>query len=277
MNVTFYGVRGSIPTPGPDYVKYGGNTACVHVELSDGSDLIFDAGTGIRVLGKKLIQSNKPINIILSHNHWDHIQGFPFFAPIYQPGRQITVTPGLTNERRPKAFLEQMSGSLFPVPHESLQSNINIHEPKEDHWQIGKCKITRLGMNHPGGGCCYLLEDNGKKLAYITDNELYPPYQKTTDFLHFVDLAKNVDLLIHDAQYVIEDMPGKSGWGHSVAQEAIKLALAANAKNLALYSHDPERNDSMIDAIVEEAQEIIAIGGGLTTCVGAMEGMQFTL
>ena len=276
MQVTFYGVRGSIPTPGEDFVRYGGNTACTYIKLDDGTHIVLDSGTGIRLLGKRLLSDASPIHILLSHNHWDHIQGFPFFAPIYQKDRPIYVTPGETDELRPEAFLEQMSGSFFPVPREAIQAKLSLHQPSQNSWSISTAKITRLKMNHPGGGSCYCIEDSGVKIAYVTDNELYPPYAKNTDFLDFVNFVKHADLLIHDAQYVIEDMPAKSGWGHSVAEEAIKLALAANVKTLALYSHDPERNDAMVDELVEHANEIIAIGGGTTSCVGARESQTFT-
>lgn len=277
MLVTFYGVRGSIPTPGSQFVKYGGNTACVHVVLDDDTNIVLDSGTGIRNLGKNLLKNNSPVHILLSHNHWDHIQGFPFFAPIYQSGREIHITPGLTEEIRPSGILEQMTGSFFPVPREAIAANIVIQTYADNSWLIGEARINRLKMNHPGGGSCYTIEYKNRKVAYITDNELYPPYKKNTDFLDFVHFAKDADLLIHDAQYVIEDMPEKSGWGHSVAEEAVKLALACNVKNLALYSHDPEREDKMIDDIVEQASFIIEVGGGKTICVGAKEGMSLKL
>lgn len=277
MQVSFYGVRGSIPTPGIEFNRYGGNTACVHVELSDGTDIVLDAGTGIRLLGKELIKKQTPVHILLTHNHWDHIQGFPFFAPIYQPNRSILVTPGMTDETHPNGFLDQMTGSYFPVPKEAIAANIQVQTYQSDTWEIGSAQISRMKMNHPGGGSCYSISDKGKKVAYITDNELYPPYKKNTDFLDFVAMAKNADLLIHDAQYIIQDMPGKSGWGHSVAEEAIKLALACQAKRLALYSHDPERTDAMVDEIVEHAKMIIEIGGGNTECFGASESMLVSL
>jgi phosphoribosyl 1,2-cyclic phosphodiesterase len=277
LQVTFFGVRGSIPTPGEETLRYGGNTACVHVVLADKTDIVLDAGTGIRLLGKKLVKTNTPIHLLLSHNHWDHIQGFPFFAPIYMPGRQIYVTPGITENSQPDAFLQQMTGSFFPVPKEAIAANISIETYQNDNWTLGSAAIARMPMNHPGGGSCYTITDNNCKIAYVTDNELYPPYKKNADFLEFVEFVKDADLLIHDAQYIIQDMPAKSGWGHSVAEEAIKLALAANVKKLALYSHDPERTDAMVDEIVEYATMIIDIGGGTTTVVGASEGLVVTL
>ncbi|MBU2979129.1 MBL fold metallo-hydrolase [Alteromonas sp. C1M14] len=274
MQLTFYGVRGSIPTPGPKYVRYGGNTACVHIQLSDGTDIILDAGTGIRLLGNQLIGQQTPIHILLTHNHWDHIQGFPFFAPIYQPGREINITPGMTSLPEYDQILKQMEGSVFPVPSSALTSKITLTPIPEDieSWTIGGATISRLPMNHPGKGSAYSIEENGVKIAYITDNELYPPYKKETDFLTFVEFARDADIIIHDAQYMLSDMPAKSGWGHSVAEEAVKLAMASNAKRLALYSHDPERTDDDIDNVVTHCNEYITIAESEVELFAASEG-----
>ena len=232
MRLTFYGVRGSIPTPGAAFVRYGGNTACVHIELEDGTDIVLDSGTGIRLLGEHLAKKNTPIHLLLSHNHWDHIQGFPFFPPIYQAEREINIYPGQTLFEEPDQILKQMEGSLFPVPRSALRANISLIEvPKADNtFVIGSAKITRLAMNHPGSGSAYCINADGVKVAYITDNELYPPYKKETDFIDFAKFTENADLLIHDAQYMLSDMPAKNGWGHSVAEEAVKLAMPSNAK-----------------------------------------------
>lgn len=278
MLVTFYGVRGSIPTPGEAFVKYGGNTACVHVKLGN-TDIILDAGTGIRAIGTKLLEHTHPIHILLSHNHWDHIQGFPFFAPIFQADRQIDIYPGQIDFDEPDAILNQMQGSVFPVSQDMLSANICIKklDATIEKWQIDDILVSRLKMNHPGGGSSYRLDANGKSLVYLTDNELYPPYTKATDFQEFVEFAKGTDLLIHDAQYLISDMPAKSGWGHSVAEEAVKLAMACGAKQLALYSHDPSRTDDDIDSIVEHSKLIIELGGASAVCFGARENQEVQL
>ncbi len=275
MKITFCGVRGSTPAPGAEFIRYGGNTACVHVELADGSDIVLDAGTGIRELGKKLAGKKTPVHILLSHNHWDHIQGFPFFIPIYQANREILITPGLTDLKQPEAVLDQMTGSYFPVHKNDLAATIKvIPRPvqEDDEWYINNALVSRLKMNHPGGGSCYTIKESGSKIAYITDNELYPPYRKQTDFLDFVEFATGADLLIHDAQYLVSDMPGKSGWGHSVAEEAVKLAMACKVKQLALYSHDPERTDDDIDEIIAHCKDVIDAGGMDLICFGAREG-----
>jgi phosphoribosyl 1,2-cyclic phosphodiesterase len=274
MRLTFYGVRGSIPTPGADFIRYGGNTACVHIELEDGTDIVLDSGTGIRALGEKLASKTTPIHLLLSHNHWDHIQGFPFFVPIYQDGREINIFPGQTLLDEPDQILRQMEGSVFPVPREALKANISIEKlpDTQDKFTIGNAVIKRLRMNHPGKGSAYCIEADGCKIAYITDNELYPPYKKETDFLEFVMFALDADLLIHDAQYMLSDMPAKTGWGHSVAEEAVKLAMACNAKQLALYSHDPERTDKDIDEVVAHCNEYVTIAESTLKIIASSEG-----
>ncbi len=279
MQVTFFGVRGSCPAPGPEFIKYGGNTACVHVCLDDGTDIILDAGTGIKNLGRKLIKKTSDIHLLLSHNHWDHIQGFPFFAPIYQPDRNIFITPGQTNLNADYAILEQMSGSYFPVDYKTLPSNIQIMpQPKEvNNWKVGEAKISRLAMNHPGSGSSFCIEADGKKVAYITDNELYPPYKKNTDFLDWVDFSRDADLIIHDAQYMIADMPTKLGWGHSIAEEAVKLAMGSRAKRMALYSHDHIRTDDEITKIESHCHEIVEICCADLELFAAAEGLTITL
>jgi len=274
MRLIFYGVRGSIPTPGAAFVRYGGNTACVHIELEDGTDIVLDSGTGIRLLGEHLAKKNTPIHLLLSHNHWDHIQGFPFFPPIYQAEREINIYPGQTLFEEPDQILKQMEGSLFPVPRSALRANISLIEiPKADNtFAIGSAKITRLAMNHPGSGSAYCINADGVKVAYITDNELYPPYKKETDFIDFAKFAENADLLIHDAQYMLSDMPAKNGWGHSVAEEAVKLAMASNAKKLALYSHDPERTDDDIDDVAKHCNEYVTVAESNLQVFASSEG-----
>ncbi|CAD5265998.1 Phosphoribosyl 1 [Alteromonas sp. 38] len=280
MRLTFYGVRGSIPTPGEAYARYGGNTACVHIELTDGTDIVLDSGTGIRLLGNNLRRKDTPVHLLLSHNHWDHIQGFPFFSPIFQKDREIYIYPGQTTLPEYDQILKQMEGSSFPVPISALPSKLHltIIPPEQDIWEIGSAIIRRIPINHPGKGSAYSIEERGIKIAYITDNELYPPYKKETDFLTFVDFARNADVVIHDAQYMMSDMPAKTGWGHSIAEEAVKLAIACNAKQLALYSHDPDRTDEDIDKVVEHCMDYITIAESNLKIFASTEGqsLEFT-
>ena len=275
MQLTFYGVRGSVPAPGAEFAKYGGNTACVHIELKDQTQIILDAGTGIKALGHKLLSSQQDIHLLLSHNHWDHIQGFPFFAPIYQANRKILITPGMTNYDEFDAILKQMSGSYFPVHYKDLESDIVLQSVSEDtmDWFIASAHVCRHKMNHPGSGSSYLIEADGAKIAYITDNELNPPYQKQTDIAEWISFAQGADLLIHDAQYLPADMPAKLGWGHSIAEEAVNLALKCNVKKLALYSHDHIRTDDEIDNIESHCRQLVAESGSNINVFAAQEGM----
>ncbi len=249
MKLTFYGVRGSIPASGANTIKYGGNTPCIYIETDDDFHLILDAGTGIIPLGDQLISDTKPIFLLLSHNHWDHIQGFPFFRPAYQPNRRLTILPGLTTPYEPEAILKQMSGTNFPVDASHLSANITImpDHPLDETLQLGNIKITRMIINHPCGGSAYLFDNDSYRFAYITDNELTPPDGATTTKVQWQKFIQNIDLLIHDAQYYPDDFPAKAGWGHSPFNQVVELAIAANVKSLCLFSHDYRRTDIEID------------------------------
>ena len=278
MLVTFYGVRGSIAAPGPLTVKYGGNTSCVHVRLNNGSNLIFDAGPGIRELGKQMVRHDEPLLLLLSHGHWDHIQGYPFFGPIYQPGREIRVCQGVeSNEIALKAILEQMDGSNFPVHSGDLPSTIKTVHEVDKYLNEQSYHTLRKHLNHPGGGNAYRIEEDGVSIAYITDNELDPPGAPSTTYGEWVEFCQGVDLMIHDAQYTESDMPAKHGWGHSLISQVRELAVDAQVKNLVMYHHDPERSDSELDEIAIESAKFFK---SKTSTIGsyiAAEGLTFEL
>lgn len=249
MKVTFYGTRGSCPTPGNDTLKYGGNTACVLIESAGGDQLILDAGTGIRVLGDEMIQNHRDVHLLLSHNHYDHIQGFPFFKPIYQSGRNIHIYPSVTEPDQPRAVLEQINGSYFPLDEHELRANLFFHDA---HWptqpmEINHFQIYRRTLNHPNGGSAFIIEKDKKRVAYVTDNELSPPGTANTTPFEWKEFLLGVDLVIHDGQYIEQDMPLKHGWGHSLINEVVDLANCAHIKRLAIYSHDPDRTDDELD------------------------------
>lgn len=249
MKVTFYGTRGSCPAPGPDTLKYGGNTACVLLESAGGSKLILDAGTGIRVLGNELAGGSEDIYLLLSHNHHDHIQGFPFFTPVYQTNRNIHIYPSNTQPSQPRAVIEQINGSYFPLDEHELTANIQFHQLS---WQqqpelINHFRVYRKDINHPNGGSAYVIESDSKRVAYITDNELNPPENAATSAVEWKEFILGVDLVIHDGQYIEADMPLKHGWGHSLIAETLDLANCSHIKQLAIYSHDPDRTDQELD------------------------------
>ncbi|MCI2283874.1 MBL fold metallo-hydrolase [Colwellia sp. MSW7] len=244
MKIEFYGVRGS-PTPGKDTVIFGGNTSCVYVCLNDGNDVILDAGTGIIGLGSRLFEKENSITILLTHNHWDHIQGFPFFKPIYQPSRKISIITGAVDFEDKDMILKQMSGSSHPVKFDQLPADIGIDTKitLNKRFNIPGFTVETQALNHPDGGTAYCLYADGKKLAYVTDNELNTPTTPTTSRQQWLDFIADADVLIHDAQYTEDDLPLKLGWGHSIFEEVGRLAREANVKTLFIISHDPERKD----------------------------------
>lgn len=279
MKIVFYGVRGSIPAPGPSTAKYGGNTSCVYIELENGKNMIFDAGTGLRLLGQKLCSNDDPVNIILSHGHWDHIQGYPFFIPIYQPDRQINVYARATYGKDLLCPLfDQMDGSNFPVKADDLLSKSNwVSDNIETVLLDDDIHIQRKGLNHPGGGSAYLVEDHGVRCAYITDNELDPPYKIHTTYDEWVDFCRGVDVLIHDAQYTEDDMPHKHGWGHSLISQVRQLAVDAEVGHLVMFHHDPDRTDGELDEIQIENDRFFKRQHTPIKSFCAAEGMEIRL
>ena len=280
MIITFYGVRGSTAVPGPMTAKYGGNTSCVHIELESGHDLILDAGTGIRLLGNKLASKSTPANLLLSHGHWDHIQGYPFFAPIYQPDREIHVYISVEKGHKLLSTLfQQMDGTHFPVRVEDLPSNISpkFKGIESELYEREGIKVVRQALNHPGGGSAYKIDENGASLAYVTDNELDPPYATSTNYDQWVNYLHGVDVLIHDAQYTEDDMPHKHGWGHSLLSQVRQLATDAEVGTLVMFHHDPDRSDSQLDEIQIENLIYLKSHRAPARSVCAAEGMQIHL
>ncbi len=280
MIITFYGVRGSTASPGPLTVKYGGNTSCVHIELENGHDLILDAGTGIRLLGDKLAKKSTPANILLSHGHWDHIQGYPFFAPIYQPNRDIHVYLSVEKGHKLLSTLfEQLDGTHFPIRVEDLPSNnfTKFKGIESELYEREGILVVKQPLNHPGDGMAYKINENGMTCAYVTDNELDPPYAQSTNYDQWVNYLHGVDVLIHDAQYTEDDMPHKHGWGHSLISQVRQLATDAEVGTLVMFHHDPDRSDSELDEIQIENQIYLKSHRAPTRSICAAEGMRMHL
>jgi len=279
MKISFYGVRGSIPSPGPATVRYGGNTSCVYIELDNGQGLILDAGTGIRELGKRLQETDGVINILLSHGHWDHIQGYPFFAPIYQPGRQIRVfTAAGEGHGQICSLFDQIDGANFPLRTNQLPSHAEcIAENAESMLAMDNVHLQRAHINHPGGGYAYRVEEDGASCVYVTDNELEPPDKPATTYDQWVAFCHGADVLIHDAQYIASDMPRKHGWGHSLVSQVRQLAVDAEVGCLVMFHHDPDRSDTEIDFIQKENEQFFRGRRAPALSVCAAEGMQISL
>jgi phosphoribosyl 1,2-cyclic phosphodiesterase len=255
-------------------VRYGGNTVCVEVRLADGQVLILDAGTGLRELGNALKSEahTAPIHMLLTHLHWDHVMGLPFFKPIWQKGTHLLIHP-LANEMQQSAARMRtlFDGIHFPVRAADVPGTIDFLETRGDPWRIGSATITHILLNHPGGAQGFRIDDDGgASLAYITDNELSPPAgaQGTTidELARFVEGA---NLVIHDAQYVESDMPAKHGWGHSTLEDVLP--------HLVFFHHDPERDDDAIDAMAARATEWLSEHAPHTRSTAAREGMELEL
>ncbi|MFT5218432.1 MAG: phosphoribosyl 1,2-cyclic phosphodiesterase [Planctomycetota bacterium] len=280
MKIEFYGVRGSTAAPGPLTAKYGGNTSCVHIELENGHDLVLDAGTGIRMLGQKLAKKPGALNLLLSHGHWDHIQGFPFFAPIYQPNRDIHVYNSVeSGDRLFSSLFEQMDGTNFPIKVEDLPSN-NMPKFKgieSELYEREGITLVKQGLNHPGGGVAYKITENQVTVAYVTDNELEPPGSLHTSYDHWINYLHGVDVLIHDAQYTEDDMPHKHGWGHSLISQVRRLASDAEVGCLVMFHHDPDRSDSELDEIQIENEKYLKSNHAPARSICAAEGMVISL
>ena len=275
--VTLWGVRGSIPAPGPETARYGGNTSCVSVEV-DGKVLVLDAGSGIRNLGRRLMGGDEPIYLLITHNHWDHIQGFPFFVPAYQPDRKLHLFPFPHEADAECTLLTQMDGSRFPVtPDMLLSDHACVREDPTTFLRGHGLEVQCIPANHPAGAYGIRVDHAGRSLVYIPDNELEPPGEKTTSFEDLVAFCRGVDVLIHDAQYLPEDMPHKHGWGHSVVEQTLALGAAARPKRLLLFHHDPERTDDQVAAIEQGAQAWCAEHCPDVACEAAREGTEILL
>jgi phosphoribosyl 1,2-cyclic phosphodiesterase len=279
MRVTFHGVRGSVPTPGPSTVRYGGNTVCVEARLSDGTLIVLDAGTGIRELGKQLIaeRHTAPIHLFITHGHWDHIIGLPFFGPLYSKSTHLVVhaVTELARERtiHPIVF----DGEHFPVRFADLPANIE-HDARAEDIRIGAARVRHIELNHPGNAVGFRIDDaDGTSLCYLTDNELYPPGEVTTPAPELARFAAGATLLVHDAQYLRSDMPAKRGWGHSVVDEVLALGKEAEARTLALHHHEPERDDDALDVIAAVADAWTKESAPAMKALVAREGMELTL
>jgi phosphoribosyl 1,2-cyclic phosphodiesterase len=284
LRVQFWGTRGSIPTPGRNTVRYGGNTPCVELRTSEGWLIILDAGTGIRELGRSLISraNGAPIagDIFLTHAHWDHIQGIPFFGPIFQRGNHFTIWGAKTLQTSiGRVVRDQMSPVVFPVAFAEVDATIDFCEIAEECRQGNGYEVRAYQVRHPGGALGYRFSeqhDNDRALVYISDNELGPgaKYDAREGWRDgLVDFVRDARVLVHDTMYTAEEYDHFRGWGHSTYDEVVELALEAGVRQLVLYHHKPERSDDEVDRRVDECRAFVARAGGKLEILPAAEGM----
>ncbi|MFT3926066.1 MAG: MBL fold metallo-hydrolase [Myxococcales bacterium] len=286
MEVRFWGVRGSIAAPGPSTLRTGGNTSCVEINWLDHfkegqrQRLMLDAGTGIRSAGAALASTSAPespleITLCLSHLHWDHIQGLPFFAPLYRANTRLTIYgPGASDSELENALMTQMGAPGFPVPWHALPAQIHLQALRGgERFQVGEAEVTCRALNHPGGVLAYRIDQANQSVVYATDTEHGAEMDET-----LLSLAEGADALIYDAMYTEAEYrgtpgrPPRVGWGHSTWQAGAQVAHAARVGRYVLFHHDPVRDDAQVDALESAAREVfpgtLAAREGLALSLG---------
>ena len=266
--VTFWGVRGTIPCPMASHMQFGGNTSCVEVQAG-GARLVLDAGTGLRLLGKRFqAERVEEATLLLSHTHLDHISGFPFFGPAFQPGFRFRVMAGHLNGQTDirSVMARQMERPLFPVPLQTMGGSISFEDfAPGDGFGIGDgVVVCTAPLNHPDGATGYRISYGGRSMAYVTDTEPLPDGRLDANILGLID---RVDLLLYDTTYTDEEYVGRVGWGHSTWQEGVRLAREARVGRLVLFHHEPDHDDLAMARIEALAQ--IALPGTIAAREGA--------
>lgn len=255
LALRFWGVRGSIACPSPEHVRYGGNTSSLEI-MAGGHVVLLDAGTGIRLLGHSLLERGiTKGSLLLTHSHWDHINGFPFFAPGFKQGHDYKVMAGHLESGSIRDVLAgQMTQPTFPVPLEAMKANLEFSDFKAgDSFELAPgVRVRTAPLNHPNNATGYRIEHAGRSICYVTDTEHIPgkPDQNV------LGLIEGADVVVYDSTYTDEEFETKVGWGHSTWQEAVRLCNAANVKKLCLFHHDPEHTDDIMDAIGAEARAL---------------------
>lgn len=284
MQVRFWGTRGSIAKPGPSTLRYGGNTSCVEVCSDDGTRLVIDCGTGAHELAQALMADPTSArgHLLVSHTHWDHIQGFPLFEPLFVSGQQWEIyAPGGRAQHLEASLAGQMSYDYHPVGLDELEASYRFHDLTEGQFDVGGIRVTARYLNHPALTLGYRLEADGAVVVYASDHEphairtrderpgLLPVHREDQRHVRFLSGA---DLVIHDAQYTLSEYRERGGWGHTPFECAVDYSIAARVRRLALYHHDPLRGDSELDEIVHEAQKLADMGHHAPRVCAAAEG-----
>ncbi|MBU2574004.1 MAG: MBL fold metallo-hydrolase [Elusimicrobia bacterium] len=276
MKVKFWGARGSIPVSGRQYIKYGGSTTCVEVRSKKDELVIIDAGTGIRLLGKELIKnSHNSFTMLFTHAHWDHIIGFPFFAPIYDKKTHIRVMGcSFSSDPVREIVAKTMQPPGFPVKFEEIAVRFEFDSVCSAGCKIGTLFLKPIELSHPNHGLGYKFTEAGRTFVFLTDNELGFKHPDGMDFADYAKFSEGADLLVHDADYTENEYPRRKTWGHSTYRQAIDLAINAGVKSLGLFHHNQERTDPEMEKILADCRKIIKKAGSKLDCFAVKEGQE---
>ena len=281
MHIKFWGTRGSIPVPGKDTTIYGGNTTCLEITLESGRVIIIDSGTGIRPLGEQLIgdRAKVDIHLLITHIHWDHVWGFPFFDPVYEPTSKITIDGFPTCMKGLRAtFDNRMGDGFFPIKFDDLKAEISYLDAlNHGALKIDSVVIDSVPLQHPQGGFGFRFREGKKTLVFITDNELTEKAWAGRHPNDFIEFCKDADILIHDAQYTPEEREKRGGWGHSDYVAALNLALESHVKRFVLFHHDPSRKDPEVVSFKNHCEDLANEKKVDIAIDAAKEGSELTL
>lgn len=279
MIIRCYGARGSIPVSGPEYLGYGGDTTCFEVRSREDDILIIDAGSGIRRLGNNLLREGRfAYTLFLTHSHWDHILGFPFFKPIYDSRTTIGIR-GCTEAQGDlkKLLARAMSGPYFPVPFDNLAATITYEDDCVLSYHVGPIGIWPIHLSHPNGGQGYKLVEDDKTFVFLTDNELGYRHRGGLTPEAYVEFAWRADLFVHDAEYTPEEYQRTRSWGHSNYLDALNVAIRAQVRSFGLYHHNQDRDDNGVDRMLNHCREIVAAQRLPLEVIAVSQGMEMVL
>lgn len=277
MKLTVWGARGSIPVSGPEFLRYGGDTTCLEVQTRKGYTLILDAGSGLRRLGNELRHREcRECAFVLTHAHWDHLIGFPFFKPLYQSNMTIDFFGCTYAQESVKAILQHtMRPPLFPVDLSEVAAELQFHEDNASRFEVGGLWVERIPLNHPNRGCGFVLTEGKTRVAFFPDNELGLLHEGGLSRHVYAEKLAGVDVMLHDGEYLPEEYEDYAlGWGHSTYVDAVHLANEAQAGRLVLWHLNQDRSDQDADRMLERAREEVAAVGYGGTCHIAFTGMQ---